>query len=382
MSDKNRRMYFLDWLRVGVVLLIIPHHVAVTFSHIGNGYVYTEEPVGSLYYFLQSGFLNLWFMRLLFFISGVSAYMSLQRRSRREYLNERVKKLLIPSLFVIFLIGPLSAYVAVFSQGTFAGSIISFYPEYVRNISHYLGWAHMWFCVYLFTFSLLTVNLFNFLKNSSEKVEKVNLFLSKGNNIFIPMFLIVIIEIVFRPFYPGYQNLINDWANFFLYLTLLVLGFIMGQSEKVICSVVNRIRVFAVLSILSSVFYIYLDYLRYYSSFFISLYRNNEYFFNVCLAFLRGVAAYVWVMFFIGLGKKLFNRSSPLLVKLSRGSFGLYIFHYLIITIVNSYLIKTRINHYVIFIVSIVSTYLSFMLLHKFVIKKVKLLRFVCGLKE
>jgi glucan biosynthesis protein C len=100
-------------------MLLIPHHTAVSFSHIGNGYIYTDEVVDSLYYIIQSDFLNLWFMRLLFFISGISTFMALKKRSAIEYLKERFSKLFIPAAFVTLCLGPLTAYIVTYSEGHF-----------------------------------------------------------------------------------------------------------------------------------------------------------------------------------------------------------------------------------------------------------------------
>lgn len=377
MSDilkESDRKYYMDWLRIIVVLLIIPHHVALTFSHVGKGYIYTQEPVNSIYYLVQSDFLNLWFMRLLFFISGVSAYFALQKRTNVEFIKERVNKLFIPVLFVLFILGPSTAFFVLKRSSSFAGSLIAFYPIYLDNISEYLGWAHMWFCIYLFVFSLLTVKLLSYLKKKAQVVDKVNRFLSSGNNILLPITIIVVIEMSLRPHYPGFQNLINDWANFLVYLSFFLFGYIMGQSNRLLLKISEKIKLFLSLSLLSSVAYMYFNNSTY------SL-ADNMYVVEVLLAALRGFAAYSWVMFFIGLGQRFFNKKSILLGKLSRTSFGLYVFHYTILTVINSFLLKTSLNHYFIFLLSIFLTYIVYSIFYKLCIKRIKPLRFICGLK-
>lgn len=191
---KSEREYYLDWLRVMVVLLLVPHHTAVTFSHIGNGYIYTEQAVDSLYYTLQSDFLNLWFMKLLFFISGISSYMALKKRSPREYLKERFHKLFIPAAFVTLLLGPLTAYIVAYSEGYFPGSLLDFYPLYLRNISEYLGWAQMWFCVYLFVFSILLLPIFLHIKNRPANIRWINFFVELRYNYLFPMLFIILLN--------------------------------------------------------------------------------------------------------------------------------------------------------------------------------------------
>lgn len=381
LQERSERFYFMDWLRIVVVILIIPHHVAVSFSHIGSGYVYTDVPVRSLYYFIQSDFLNLWFMRLLFFISGVSSFMALKRRSPIEYLIERVKKLFLPTLFVALILGPLTAFFVFKYRESFSGTFIGFYPRYILNIDKYLGWAHMWYCIYLFTFSIITVRLFVYLKSNFTVSKKLVAFLVRGNNIYLPMIFILVTESALRPYYPGFQNLVDDWANFILYLFLFILGFLIGHSSKILNILVKKNRGFFMISLISSIIYIYLNYSRKYLVNWVGNRDLSDYLFNVIMSNIRAVATYSWVMFFVGFGKRFLNRDNIYLRRLGRSSFGLYIFHYSILTVLNTYLISLEVAHYIIFIISTISTYLIYYLFYKSVIKNLLPLRFLCGLK-
>jgi hypothetical protein len=55
---EQKRQYYLDWLKIIVVALLVPHHIAITFSHLGDAYVFLPIKDGSIYFFLQSTFLN------------------------------------------------------------------------------------------------------------------------------------------------------------------------------------------------------------------------------------------------------------------------------------------------------------------------------------
>ena len=103
MAD-TKREYYIDWLRIVVVALLVPHHIAITFSHIGDAYVLLPVKDNRIYFFIQSTFLNLWFMRALFFVSGISTYYALQKRTAYQYFIERCKKLLLPTIFAILFI--------------------------------------------------------------------------------------------------------------------------------------------------------------------------------------------------------------------------------------------------------------------------------------
>ncbi len=57
-------------------------------------------------------------MTLLFVIAGISCKYSLQVRTGRQLLVERIKKLLVPFLFGLFVLVPIMTYVAeVFFNG-------------------------------------------------------------------------------------------------------------------------------------------------------------------------------------------------------------------------------------------------------------------------
>lgn len=370
---KEERKYYLDWLRVIVVLLLIPHHAALTFSHIGNGYVYTKEVVDSLYYIIQSDFLNLWFMKLLFFISGMSAYLALKKRSPSEFLKERFTKLFIPAAFVTLLLGPLTVWIVAYSGNHFSDSFPMFYPVYFRSIAKYLGWAHMWFCVYLFVFSIISLPLFTFLKKRPKTMKLTHMVLETKHNFLIPMLLIIIFEVLLRPLYPGLQILINDWANFTVYLSFFLFGYIMGQSDDLLTTIKQHRRKTSILAITATILYITLNRSAYFQS--------DLYIRKVILNSLSAVAAYSWVMFSLGFGGQYMNKKSPILNYLSQSAFALYIFHYMILSILNLYLIRTSLNHYVIFVITCLTTYLIFLIFYELVIKKVQVLRFICGLK-
>lgn len=364
---KKERIYYLDWIRVTVVLLLIPFHSALSFSHIGKGYVYSNEPVNSFLYIFISDYFNLWFMRMLFFVSGIAAYYSF--KSKKQFLFSKIKRLVFPVLFVLLTIGPISGYILAISKYSFSKSFFTFYPLFFIDVKKYLFWGHMWFCVYLFTYSILLLPIFSCLKKRFHIIDKIIIFLKKGNNILFPMIIIILLEVLFRPHYPGMQKLIGDWANFFVYLSFFVLGFIIGNNKEIIEKIVTKNKLFLLLSLLSTILYIGTK--RFFFQF------SNIHF----LSFLWGIAAYSWVMFYIGFFKNNLNKKSVLLTYLSKTSFALYIFHYLIVSFFNLILLKHNINHYYIWILCIILSFCCFFIIFELVIKKIKFLKFICGIK-
>ena len=116
-------------------------------------------------------------MRMLFFISGISTYWGLKKRGVKQFLRERIRRLIIPVLFCIVTIGPLSGYILAKSRYGFEGNFYQFYPHFFSEVKKYLFWGHMWFCVYLYIFSLAGLPCFLFLLKNVKFLKKINEFL-------------------------------------------------------------------------------------------------------------------------------------------------------------------------------------------------------------
>ena len=48
--------------------------------------------------------------------------------------------------------------------------------------------------------------------------------------VYAPLAVLVAVQVLLRPRWPGVQNLYDDWANFAYYSTYLLLGFVMARS--------------------------------------------------------------------------------------------------------------------------------------------------------
>lgn len=380
--ELKERSYYIDWLRVVVVALLIPHHAAITFSHLGDAYVYRSIPTQSVYYFLQSTFLNLWFMRVLFCISGISTYYALRKRTFREYLGERFRRLLIPTVFAIVFVCPITGYLKAVNSHLFIGSFMIFYPEFFRGfVARYLGWGHFWFLVYLFVFSsilLFLISAFPFLASS---FERASCFLSKKKNIVYPIVIFVFLEVLFRPFYPGYQNLYADWANFTVYLSFFLLGYVLSFREQALSASSKYWPMFLGLSCMSTLLFMAGKYSHDRLPGSILYFQEHPYGYAVLMALLQGLSEYSWVIFFIGVGRKYANKPHRVLSYLSKTSFALYIFHFVILSTVLYYLVETTLHHFVIFALAIGITYVVFFIVFELIIKRVSVLRYVCGVK-
>ena len=103
-TTTSNREYGLDWLRVAAFAVLIFYHSGMMFVpwefHIKN-----HETRDTLTRIML--FFNRWRLPLLFFISGCGVVFSLRRRELAKFAAERVRRLLIPLVFGMFVIIPL-----------------------------------------------------------------------------------------------------------------------------------------------------------------------------------------------------------------------------------------------------------------------------------
>ena len=102
--DRDRRLLYVDSLRVYGVLLVLVIHVGEVFNpwdewHITNAQ--RSGVVGEVVVFMAP-----WIMPLMMLLAGVSTWYSLRRRGNGEYLRERTVRVLLPLVAGTLLLVP------------------------------------------------------------------------------------------------------------------------------------------------------------------------------------------------------------------------------------------------------------------------------------
>ena len=113
-----KRNLAIDYLRSGVTILVVVHHAALaytTFSHYDPGrYLRSTAPVVDVLRWmpldLVVGFNDMFFMPLMFLISGLFVTPSLERKGCGRFLLDRTKRLGIPFIVSFMILSPLAFY--------------------------------------------------------------------------------------------------------------------------------------------------------------------------------------------------------------------------------------------------------------------------------
>ena len=247
---KKVRRYDIDWLRVILFALLIPFHVGIgvywnlygdeinpnlddlsteeRWEIAENGNDYTSDSVDFPSMVLH--WMHQWRLAGLFMISGMGTAFAFRNRTWKIFLKERVKRLLVPMFFGAWTMGfagsiltegkdmDLMSLTGEFLWGIVWRSLF-FWVPFVGKL---FALGHLWFLWNLFQYSLFLTPVFYLVRNYPD--GRMARFLRSlftlpkriGVLLLLP-FVLVLTEILFKPWFPGYIGVGYEWFWFFIF---------------------------------------------------------------------------------------------------------------------------------------------------------------------
>ena len=378
MNSIRERRYDLDWLRVLAVLLLIYFHTAAIFYQGDLGVFYVTNTVTSPAMGIFVLLVHQWHMPLFFFLSGAATWFSLEARNADQYVKERFQRLLIPFMFGTLVLVPIQVYYRVLMTSGDKKSYFQFYPQFFNGIrpSGNFEWAHLWFVVYLFVFSLVALPLFIYLRQPPGQrwCNWLAARLDRANTVFYPALLLAVIEATFRPKWIGFQNLYDDWANVLLYLSYFICGYIFC-SDRRFGQLLDRQRHWVMGAAILGM------------SILLGLWITNtvpdrgyspEY---MLYQAFRGFNSWCWVLLALSLARSHLNFKSRLLQYANEASYPFYILHQTILVAIGFYVVQWNIGVLEKFIVISTESLLATLVIYELLIRRININRFLFGLK-
>jgi fucose 4-O-acetylase-like acetyltransferase len=106
-------LLFIDNIRWMLIVLVICHHAAVTYSHVG-GWYYVDGPkpglIATSLFATFETFNQAYFMGFLFLIAGYFVPRAFDSKGAALFLRDRAARLGLPSLFFMLVIHPFTVY--------------------------------------------------------------------------------------------------------------------------------------------------------------------------------------------------------------------------------------------------------------------------------
>jgi fucose 4-O-acetylase-like acetyltransferase len=108
------RKHFLDNIRWVTVVIVVVYHVLYMYNAegilggLGKVTDLAMQPWDVVQYLVYP-----WMMPVLFLVAGISARLSLDRRSEREFVRNRTRRLLVPSTIGVVVFHVVQGYVSL-----------------------------------------------------------------------------------------------------------------------------------------------------------------------------------------------------------------------------------------------------------------------------
>jgi len=346
---KSIRRHDIDWLRVITIGLLLIYHVTIAFQPWGIfiGFIQSDASLEVLW--IPMSMINIWRIPLLFFVSGMGVCFAIKKRSWKQLLGERTRRILLPFLFGIVFIVPIHVLIWQY----FYKQDLNFKPQQ----------SHLWFLKNIFIYVVLLSPVFFYLKKYNDG------FIAKWLKILFKTpfgLLIVIVPLVME------ANIINPESyalyamtthGFVLGLIAFLFGFLFILSGETFWPMILKWRwLFIVLALsLFLVRYVVFE-----------LKAPNYY---------MAVESCFWIFSMFGLAYRYLNHSSDLLTYLSQGAYPIYIVHMIFIYLGSILILPLHIHVILKFILLVVFTFAGSFLLYDLVIRRISFLRPLFGLK-
>lgn len=379
---RQPRYFHLDWLRVMVILNLIPFHVAWMMVFIPG---FAQIPSNSIVAEWLSIYVNVispLHMPLLFFISGYSSALALQKKQTISYLRERLQRLILPLISFMLLLSPVYYYFRprAIQEHNWNDFLFEFLPNFLTTAfngnSGGPRWAHLWFVGYLSLFTFISLPLFLSWKNPQVRGRLTKLF-SYPVGIFMPILLFTCASTLslIWPITPP-RNLVGDWAYFSYYLTAFLLGYIMFLDQAIEDVIDHHLRLWICLWSIVAVIMVSLH--TYLGTVFSKQTFSGQ-FLLCCL--LVGLNTWSGIAATLGLSKKYLCFSNPFLDYMSRASYMYYILHLVVLVIVG-YLTPRPEGVFSEFFLLSFLTLVWTAFVYEFIVKRLAILRWLFGIKS
>ncbi len=373
----RQRRYDFDWLRVFAVLLLIYFHAAAVFYRGELGEFYIQNARSSQ---LMNGFVlfvHQWHMPLFFLISGAATWFALSHRSAKQYVQERCQRLFIPFVFGTLVLVPPQVYLRRLSHSTYDRAYWQFYPEFFNGVRPYgnFEWGHLWFLIYLFTFSILALPLLISLRNPNAPLRATLANWVEQPSVILRMALpLAVIEGSLRPHWIGFQNLYDDWANVCLYLLYFIYGYLICSDARFGAAIDKHLGIATMLAIVCMTVFLGLWQT--------DLVPDRAYSVNYVLyQCFRGCNSWFWVLMLLGLGRKFLNVNHRLLSYVNDAAYPVYLIHQTVLVTIAFYVVRWNVGVMTKFWVISTATLFATIALYELLVRRFNPARFLLGLK-
>ena len=308
------RKYYLDNVRWFTVVIVVLYHVLYMYN--GEGILGVVGKITDLdvqYYDVFQYIVYPWIMVLLFMVSGISSRLYLEHHSHKEFIAGRTRKLLVPSTIGIFVFHFIQGYLNISISGV--TDQMPLFLEIIVCLA--CGISILWYIQVLWVFSLVLVLI--------RKIEKDRLYKLCGKA-GLPA-LIVLALVAF-----GAAQILNTPVivlyRFGLYGCVFLIGYFVLSHDEVVEVLKKWFPLFLLAAVILG------------TAFCINYFGQNYAAEPINRTIIFVAYGYFASLSIIGGTAKYGDASNSFTQWMTKRSFGLYVFHYLCISVVAVYIAR------------------------------------------
>jgi len=377
-TDKPARLYYIDWLRVLAMLSIFLFHNARFYDSISGWHVKNASTgVGPT---ILVGFLNHWMMPLFFILSGAAVYYALCFRTAGAFIKERVLRILIPLVLVgIFVLAPPQVYLERLTQSQFTGSFFQFYPHYFDGMYGFGGnfaWAgmHLWYLLYLFIFSLITLPLLLPSKRTGMSlISRLATLFEKPWALLLLFLPLAAVDILIDVAGLGFTRATGGWS-FFSYILFFIYGYLIFSNTRIQQSVRTYSTIVLAVAVVLSVYGLILQ--------FVIVPRGSSGTLPYeVIMLLRGLRVWCWILAILGLGSRFLNSNTRFLEYANVAVLPFYVLHQTVILIIGFYVVQWSLTIGAKYSIVTGASFVAILVIYELLVRRFNVLRFLFGMR-
>lgn len=320
----------IDYLRSLVTVSVVAHHAALaytTFSRFNpHHYKAATAPIvdGARFFplNLMVGWNDLYFMSLMFFVSGLFVAPSVARKGVGVFLSDRVKRLGIPFILATVIVSPLTFYASwlLSDRSGNSGFLADFFSGGTWNP------GPLWFLSVLLTFCIVVAAAFRFLPGPMARLKW-----EPGSSkdlviIFVVAALAATLPVAFMDWPPTFILVgplgMAHPARVFLYFSYFLLGISLGAGAIQNSLSRDNLRHWPLWLILGAVIYLINGMAE---DLFAGLSPSSQ---TLVDAVTMSFCCALTILALLGAARSLFQTNWRLFDSLSDNAYGIYVIHY------------------------------------------------------
>jgi len=388
-SKKSSRLHYLDWLQVLAILGVFLFHAMHPFDDLTDWHINNVEK--SILATFFTGFFNLWGMPFFFLMAGATSWFSLRHRTAGKFIKERITRLLIPFIIGAIVLTPIQAYYEFTHKGWWEkGSIVKFilspkvrtyffteYNSITFNPSIFgdVGY-HLWFVGFLFSFSLIALPVFIWMKSDSGKrlIASLSVIAKWRGGLLMFTIPLILIGFFLQPFLTGYTG----WASFIFLLVFYISGYIIIADKKFIKAIDRDRWLHLILGIICTLFFFSVSAGVPVWDWLVS--PGTMMFYISWIAW--GINSWCWTMFMMFIGMRFLNFTNQWLQYGREASYPFYFVHQPVIIFIAFYTVGWEVNLAVKLLVVVIGSFAVSLALYELLVRRVNLVRGLFGMKQ